>query len=121
LGRLDILINNAGTPGTDQPIALADFDAMTESFWDSLLSTNLVGPFRCTRAAANALKATGGAVVNTASVAGLNVVGSSMAYGASKAGLINLTRNFARSLAPEVRVNAVAPGLVDTPWIGAWS
>jgi 3-oxoacyl-[acyl-carrier protein] reductase len=121
LGGLDVLVNNAGTSGTYQPIVLADFDAMTEAFWGQLLSTNLIGAFRCTRAAADALKASHGAVVNTASVAGLNVVGSSIAYGASKAGLINLTRNLARALAPEVRVNAVAPGLVDTPWIGAWS
>jgi 3-oxoacyl-[acyl-carrier protein] reductase len=121
LGRLDILVNNAATPGTSKPIDFKDLDAMTEEFWSAIVSTNLVGPFRCTRAAATALKAAKGAVVSTASVAGLNVQGSSIAYGAAKAGLINMTRNLARALAPEVRVNAVAPGLVDSPWTSAWS
>src|SRR5215204_4147734 len=109
LGRLDILINNAGTPGSLQPIEFTDLDAMTEAFWQLILSTNLIGPFRCAHAAAPALKATRGAIVNTASVAGLGRRGSSMAYGASKAGVINLTKDLARALAPEVRVNAVAP------------
>lgn len=121
LGRLDILINNAGTPGTLQPIDFADLDAMTEEFWTRILSTNLIGPFRCARAAAAALKATRGAIVNTASVAGLGRRGSSMAYGASKAGVINLTKGLARALAPDVRVNAVAPGLVETPWTNPWT
>jgi len=119
LGRLDILINNAGTPGSLQPIDFADLDAMTEEFWQLILSTNL-GPFRCAHAAAPALKAAKGAIVNTASVAGLGRRGSSMAYGASKAGVINLTKGLARALAPNVRVNAVAPGLVDTPWTNPW-
>lgn len=113
LGRLDILVNNAATPGTSKPIDFKDLDAMSEEFWNSIVSTNLIGPFRCTRAAAEALRAARGAVVNTASIAGLNTQGSSIAYGAAKAGLINMTRSLARALAPEVRVNAVAPGLVD--------
>ena len=121
LGRLDVLINNAGTPGSSQPIDFADLDAMTEEFWELILSTNLIGPFRCARAAAGALKAAKGAIVNTASVAGLGRRGSSMAYAASKAGLVNLTRGLARALAPDVRVNAVAPGLVQTPWTDPWS
>ncbi|MFE1601375.1 SDR family NAD(P)-dependent oxidoreductase [Methylobacterium sp. ID0610] len=120
LGGLDVLINNAGTPGTHQPIAFSDLDAMTEDFWQTILSTNLIGPYRCARAAARALKARRGAIVNTASVAGLGRRGSSIAYSASKAGLVNLTRSLARALAPEVRVNAVAPGLVETPWTEAW-
>ena len=121
LGGLDILINNAGTARTVEPIPFGDLDAMTEEFWSSILSTNLVGPFRCARAAASALKARGGCVVNTASIAGIRAAGSSIAYGASKAGLINLTRNLARALAPDVRVNAVAPGLTRTPWTNPWS
>jgi 3-oxoacyl-[acyl-carrier protein] reductase len=120
LGRLDFLVNNAGTPATTEPIAPGDLDRLTEEFWGTILSTNLLGPFRCTHAAAAALRASRGAVCNTASVAGLNMPGSSMAYGASKAGLINLTRNLARALAPEARVNAVAPGHVDTEWTQSW-
>lgn len=120
LGGLDVLVNNAGTSGTAAPIAFEDLDAMTEEFWGTILSTNLVGPFRCARAAAGALRETKGAIVNTASVAGLGRRGSSIAYSASKAGLINLTRSLARTLAPDIRVNAVAPGLVETPWTAAW-
>jgi 3-oxoacyl-[acyl-carrier protein] reductase len=120
LGGLDILVNNAGTPGTQAPIDFRNLDAMTETFWQTILSTNLIGPFRCSHAAAPALKEARGAIVNTASVAGLGRPGSSIAYGASKAGLVNLTRSLAVALAPEVRVNAVAPGLVDSPWTAAW-
>jgi 3-oxoacyl-[acyl-carrier protein] reductase len=120
LGRLDFLVNNAGTSATVEPIAPADLDRLSDEFWGAILATNLLGPFRCTRAAAQALKAAHGAVCNTASVAGRNMPGSSMAYGASKAALINLTKNLARALAPEVRVNAVAPGFVDTEWTRRW-
>jgi len=120
LGRLDYLANNAGTPATAEPIAPPDLDRLTEEFWTAILSTNLLGPFRCTHAAAEALRAAQGAVCNTASVAGLNMPGSSMAYGASKAALISLTKNLARALAPQARVNAVAPGHVDTEWTRTW-
>lgn len=122
LGRLDYLVNNAGTagPGTTEPIDLARLDAMTEEFWSSILNTNLIGPFRCSKAAMPALKASHGAICNTASVAGLGNIGSSIAYGASKAALINLTIALARVLAPEGRVNAVAPGLVASPWTKEW-
>jgi 3-oxoacyl-[acyl-carrier protein] reductase len=120
LGRLDFLVNNAGTSATVEPIAPGELDRLTEEFWATILATNLLGPFRCTRAAAPALKAARGAVCNTASVAGRNMPGSSMAYGASKAGLISLTQNLARALAPEARVNAVAPGFVETEWTQAW-
>lgn len=120
LGRLDILVNNAGTPATKAPIAPAELEAMTDAFWERIIATNLLGPFRCTRAAAPALRAAKGAVVNTASIAGFTALGSSIAYGASKAGLINMTVNLARALAPECRVNAVAPGAVDTPWQKDW-
>lgn len=121
LGGLDILINNAGTAATQEPIPFENLDAMTSEFWDSILSTNLLGPFRCSKAAASALKANGGgAIVNTASIAGQTSVGSSIAYGASKAALINLTRNLARALSPDVRVNAVAPGFVRSPWTETW-
>jgi 3-oxoacyl-[acyl-carrier protein] reductase len=121
LGGLDVLVNNAGITGTVEPIDFAALDAMSDDFWDRIIDTNLVGPFRCSRAAAPALKAARGAIVNTASVAGLGRRGSSIAYAASKAGLVNLTKSMARALAPDVRVNAVAPGLIETPLTGAWS
>ena len=116
LGRLDFLVNNAGTARTDRPIPPAEMDALTEDFWREILSVNLIGPFRVSRAAAPHLKAARGAVVNTASFAAFGNPGSSMAYGASKAGLVSLTRSLSRALAPEARVNAVAPGYIRTPW-----
>lgn len=121
LGRLDYLINNAATPGTSEPIPPSELDRMTEEFWTLLLNTNLVGPFRCAKAAASALKASGGCIVNMASIAGLGAQGSSIAYAASKSGVVSLTRSLARGLGPEVRVNAVAPGQTSTPWTATWS
>ncbi len=120
LGRLDFLVNNAGTPATPKPIPFSDLDALTEDFWSRILTTNLIGPFRCAHAGAAALKAARGAICNTASIAGVMGSGSSIPYATSKAGLINLTRSLARTLAPEVRVNAVAPGFVDSPWNREW-
>ena len=120
LGRLDFLANNAGTPATSTPIPFSDLEALSEDFWTRILATNLVGPFRCTRAAAGALREARGAVCNTASIAGIMGSGSSIPYATSKAGLINLTRSLARTLAPEIRVNAVAPGFVDSPWNKDW-
>jgi 3-oxoacyl-[acyl-carrier protein] reductase len=121
LGRLDLLVNNAGTPGTRQRIAPPDLDRVTEELWTTLLEVNLLGVFRCAKAAAPALKASGGAIVNTASIAGLGRAGSSLAYGATKAGVVSLTQNLARALAPEVRVNAIAPGAVDSSWMVEWT
>ena len=120
LGRLDFLVNNAGTPATTTPIPFADLDALTENFWSTILNTNLNGPFRCAHAAVPAHKLARGAICNTASIAGVMGSGSSIPYATSKAGLINLTRSLARTLAPEVRVNAVAPGHVDSPWQRDW-
>jgi 3-oxoacyl-[acyl-carrier protein] reductase len=121
LGRLDFLVNNAGTPATRTTIAPHELDRMTEEVWATLLQVNLLGVFRCAKAAAPALKPTRGAVVSTASIAGMDHVGSSLAYGATKAGVINMTKNLARALAPEVRVNAVAPGAVDSTWMIEWT
>ena len=116
LGGLDHLINNAGTPGTKTPIPLSDLEAVDEELWGRIMDVNLLGAYLCARTAAKALKDGGGAIVNTASQAGLTGTGSSLAYAVSKAGLINLTRSLARGLAPEVRVNCIAPGMVDSPW-----
>jgi 3-oxoacyl-[acyl-carrier protein] reductase len=116
LGRLDLLVNNAGTPGTPTRIAPAELERITEDLWSTVLQTNLLGVFRCAKAAAAPLKAARGAIVNVASIAGFDSAGSSLAYSAAKAGVVSLTKNLARALAPEVRVNAVAPGAVDTSW-----
>jgi 3-oxoacyl-[acyl-carrier protein] reductase len=116
MGGLDYLINNAGTPGTPSTIPPSDLDRFTEDFWLRLLSVNLLGPFRCTHAATPWLKAAHGAVVNTSSAAGFSGGGSSLPYSATKAALINLTKELARGLGPEVRVNAIAPGLVESSW-----
>jgi 3-oxoacyl-[acyl-carrier protein] reductase len=120
LGRLDFLVNNAGTPATPVPIPFPELDRLTEGFWHAILNTNLIGPFRCTHAAAPALRRAKGAVCSTASIAGVQGSGSSIPYAASKAGVINLTRSLARALAPDIRVNAVAPGFVDSPWNKDW-
>ena len=116
MGGLDYLVNNAATPGTKAVIPASDLDAQTEEFWQRLLSINLIGPFRCTHAAAPYLRAARGAVVNTASIAAFGGGGSSSVYSCTKAGLVNLTAELARGLAPEVRVNAIAPGLVNSDW-----
>ena len=120
MGGLDYLVNNAATPGTTTPIPPADLDALTDAFWDRLLAVNLLGPFRCTQAAAPYLRKAHGAVVNTASIGAFGGGGSSTPYCVTKAGLVNLTQELARGLAPEVRVNAIAPGLVESDWVCRW-
>ena len=112
-GRLDVLVNNAGTT---RFIAHSDLDAVTDEVWDQIIGVNLKGTFYCSRAAAPSLRRGRGAIVNIASVAGTRAAGSSIPYGVSKAAVLQLTRNLAVALAPEVRVNAVAPGLVATRW-----
>jgi ketoreductase RED2 len=118
-GRLDILVNNAGTT---ELIPHADLDAATDEVWDKIWSTNLMGTWHMTRSSVPALKASGaGSVINVSSVAGLRPTGSSIPYAVSKAGINHLTTLLANVLGPEITVNAVAPGLVDTPWTADWA
>jgi 3-oxoacyl-[acyl-carrier protein] reductase len=114
LGALDVLVNNAGTTHF---IPHSDLEALTAAIWDEILDVNLKGTFFACRAALPYLKARQGAIVNVASVAGLAGTGSSIAYAASKGAMITLTKSLARAFAPEVRVNAVAPGPVQTRWL----
>ena len=115
-GRLDVLVNNAGVT---RFIDHADLDKVGIEDWDFIFRTNVWGTFVSTRAATPAIKqAGGGAVVNVSSVAGVYGTGSSIPYCASKAAINNMTVTLARALAPSIRVNAVAPGFVDTRW---WS
>jgi 3-oxoacyl-[acyl-carrier protein] reductase len=112
-GRVDALVNNAGTT---KFVKHTDLDGLSADDFLRIYRLNVVGPFQMARACAPALKANKGAVVNVSSVASLLGTGSSIAYGASKAALNSVTRSLARVLGPEVRVNAVLPGYVDTPW-----
>jgi len=115
--RLDALVNNAGTT---KFVAHANLDGLSAEDFLLIYATNVIGPFQMTRAAASALKDSGrGAVVNVSSVAALLGTGSSIAYAASKGALNTMTRSLARVLGPTVRVNAVSPGFVDTPWMVA--
>ena len=108
LGGLDILINSAGV---FKRASLADSD---EALWDWTIDINVKGTYFCSRAAAPALKAMGGAIVNLSSQAGLEGYADVTVYCTSKAAIINMTRAMAMELAPEVRVNCLCPGVIDT-------
>ncbi len=108
LGGLDVLVNNAGVC-IDSTIEKSD-----ETIWDETLNINLKGTFFCARAALPALRKNGGAIVNLASVSGLQGSVEGAVYSASKGGVVNLTRALAMELAPDIRVNCVCPGWVDT-------
>lgn len=118
LGGIDILVNNAGST------IFADFkdlDAIKEEDWDRIMEVNVKSIFLCSREAAPHMKARGaGRIVNVTSVAGLKAGGSSIPYSVSKAAGTMLTRCLAMSLAPEITVNNVAPGLMDTRWGRLW-
>ena len=110
-GRVDILVNNAAW---NIGIPFTDLDTLTADIWDRVLETNLRGPYLLARACAPHMRAHGaGRIVNIASLGGLYPASSSIAYSASKAGLIHLTRCLAVALAPDVTVNCIAPGLVE--------
>jgi ketoreductase RED2 len=113
-----VLVNNAGTTVV---IPHHDLEAATPEVWRRIFDVNVVGTWQVTVAALPHLKATGaGSVVNVTSLAGVRQTGSSIPYAASKAALNHITRLLANVVGPEVRVNAVAPGLVDTPWTEDW-
>ena len=117
-GRLDVLVNNAGTT---QVIPHSDLETATPDVFRRLYEVNVIGAWQLTVAAMPHLRATGaGCVVNVSSLAGVRPTGSSIPYAVSKAALNHLTRLLANVVGPEVRVNAVAPGLVDTPWTADW-
>jgi len=113
-GRLDVLINNAGTTS---PVPPKDFEAMTVEAWDRVFAVNVRGLFLVTRAAAPLLKTAHGCIVNTASIVGLRPGPQPLPYAASKAAVVNLTKTLALAMAPEVRVNAVAPGWMEGEWM----
>jgi 3-oxoacyl-[acyl-carrier protein] reductase len=114
-GRLDVLVNAAGFT---KPVPHADLDALDDELIDRMFAVNWRGQFAAIRTFAPLLKASGnGLIVSISSIAGTNGIGSSIAYCAAKAGIDVMTKSLARVLAPEVRVLAVAPGVVDTAFV----
>ena len=116
-GRIDALFNNAGVTAF---ASHADLDAVSDDDFLRIYRVNVVGAFQMLRAARPLLEATElpSAVVNTSSIAGVVGIGSSIPYAASKGALNTMTLSLARALAPRIRVNAVCPGFIDTPWFG---
>jgi 3-oxoacyl-[acyl-carrier protein] reductase len=115
-GRLDVLVNNAGW---STRIPHRELEKLTDDIWNKTLDVNLKGTFLCSRAAAPLLKRQAGAsIVNIASASGFTGNGSSIVYSAAKGGVLTMTKSLARALAPEIRVNAIAPGLIRTHFAG---
>jgi len=112
-GRLDALVNNAGITTF---AGAGQWDALDAEAFQRIYAVNVVGAFQMVRACAPALKEAGGAIVNVSSIAGSLGIGSSVPYVASKGALNSMTLHLARALAPQVRVNAVCPGMITTRW-----
>ncbi|MGO4270409.1 SDR family NAD(P)-dependent oxidoreductase [Paenibacillus sp. TAF58] len=113
-GTIDLLVNNASIT---RHIPFGDLEAVTEEVWDELYDVNVKGMFNCARAVAPFMKMNKqGAIVNLGSIAGQTGLGSSLPYAVSKAAVHGLTKSLARALAPDIRVNCVAPGAVATRW-----
>src|SRR5689334_9678494 len=113
-GRLDVLINNAGTTASWKP---RDLETLSLEEWDRVFAVNVRGLFQVTRAAAPLLKESKGCIVNTASIVGLRPGPQPLPYAASKAAVVNMTKTLAWNLGPEIRVNAVAPGWMEGDWM----
>jgi len=111
--RLDVLVNNAGITTF---VGSGNWDALDADAFQRIYAVNVLGAFQMVRAAAPHLKAARGAIVNVSSIAGALGIGSSIPYIASKGGLNSMTLHLARTMAPEVRVNAVCPGMITTRW-----
>lgn len=121
-GRLDVLVNNAGISGL---IPHDDLMAASPEIWRAQYETNVIAPFQlvalCEKHLRQSAQSGGRAcVINISSHAGVRPKGGSIPYAATKAALNHVTRLLARTLGPEIRVNAVAPGLVDTPMTADW-
>jgi 3-oxoacyl-[acyl-carrier protein] reductase len=115
-GGIDILVNSAGTTVfVDYP----DLDGVTDDAWEELFRVNVMGVWYCARACAPSLKERSGTIISIASIAGLTGLGSSIPYSVTKGAVLTMTKSLARALAPAVRVNAIAPGFVDTRWHAA--
>ena len=115
-GRVDVLVNSAGRT---RFIPYAQLDDLSDEVWNEIMQLNLMGAFYTSRAAARLMTAQGeGSIVNVASIAGHGTNASSIPYAVSKGAMLTLTKTMARALAPKVRVNAVAPGVVETRWVG---
>ena len=112
-GRLDALVNNAGVTTF---AGATNWDAIDAQTFQRVVGVNALGTFQMIRACAPHLKAARGSIVNVSSIAGALGIGSSVAYIASKGAVNSMTLHFARAMAPEVRVNAVCPGLISTRW-----
>jgi 3-oxoacyl-[acyl-carrier protein] reductase len=114
-GRLDALINNAGTTAPWKP---KDLESLSLEDWDRVFAVNVRGLFQVTRAALALLrKGENPCIVNTASIVGLRPGPQPLPYAASKAAVVNLTKTLAWNLAPDIRVNAVAPGWMEGDWM----
>ena len=116
-GRLDVLVNNAGE---SIRIPHTDLRAATPAVWRRMLDINLIAPFVLMTEAEPALRQAKGSIVNIGTHSGVRPKGASIPYATAKAGLHHVTRLLALALGPDIRVNAVAPGLVDTPMAAGW-